>query len=91
MELDQAPKKIERDIYENAIRRMETMGTKAILHPRLIEKRDAIRTSLLDYYESTEEYEKCKYITEYFMELEKEIGLLEIVGAISDDIRKEKG
>jgi len=90
MELDQAPKKIERDIYENAIRRMETMGTKAILHPRLIEKRDAIKTSLLDYYESTEEYEKCKYITEYFMELEKEIGLLEIVGAISDDIRKEK-
>jgi len=83
MELDQAPKKIERDIYENAIQRMESMGTKAILHPRLIEKRDAIKTSLLDYYESTEEYEKCKYITEYFNELEKEIGLMEIVGAIT--------
>jgi hypothetical protein len=85
MELDQAPKKLERDIYENAIQRMETMGTKAILHPRLVEKRDAIRTSLLDYYESTEEYEKCKYITEYFEELEKEIGLMEIVGAISKE------
>lgn len=85
MELDQEPKKIERNIYENAILRMETMGTKAILHPRLIGKRDAIRTSLLDYYESTEEYEKCKYITEYFNELEKEIGLLEIVGAIAKE------
>jgi flagellar biosynthesis/type III secretory pathway chaperone len=85
MELDQEPKKIERNIYENAIQRMETMGTKAILHPRLIEKRDAIRTSLLDYYESTEEYEKCKYINEYFNELEKEIGLMEIVGAITKE------
>lgn len=88
MELDQAPKKIERDIYENAIQRMESMGTKAILHPRLIEKREAIKTSLLDYYESTEEYEKCKYITEYFDELEKEIGLMEIVGAITKEEKK---
>jgi len=88
MELDQAPKKIERGIYENAIRRMETMGTKAILHPRLIEKREAIKTSLLDYYESTEEYEKCKYITEYFTELEKEIGLMEIVGAITKESKE---
>jgi hypothetical protein len=88
MELDQAPKKIERNIYENAIRRMETMGTKAILHPRLIEKREAIKTSLLGYYESTEEYEKCKYITEYFTELEKEIGLMEIVGAITKESKE---
>jgi len=85
MELDQEPKKIERSIYENAIQRMETMGTKAILHPRLLKKRDAIRTSLLDYYESTEEYEKCRYITEYFNELEKEIGLMKIVGAITKE------
>jgi hypothetical protein len=87
MELDQAPKKIERDIYENAIRRMESLGTKAILQPRLIEKREAIKMSLLDYYESTEEYEKCKYITEYFNELEKEIELMEIIGSV---IKKAK-
>ncbi len=87
MELDQAPKKIERDIYENAIRRMESLGTKAILQPRLIEKREAIKISLLDYYESTEEYEKCKYITEYFNELEKEIELMEIIGSV---IKKAK-
>jgi hypothetical protein len=87
MELDQAQKKIERDIYENAIRRMESLGTKAILQPRLIEKREAIKISLLDYYESTEEYEKCKYITEYFNELEKEIELMEIIGSV---IKKAK-
>ena len=46
-------KPLERDIYENAISRMETLGTKAILQPRLIEKRHAIKESLLDYYEST--------------------------------------
>lgn len=82
MQLQETPKKLERDIYENAIQRMETMGTKAIMHPRLIEKRHAIKESLIDYYESTEEYEKCTYITEYFNKLEKEIGLMEIVGVI---------
>jgi len=85
MELDQEPKRIERDIYERAIQRMEDMGTKAILNPKLVEKRGAIRTSLLEYYESTEEYEKCKYINEYFNRLEKEISLVEIVGLISKE------
>jgi len=84
MELE-TPKKLEREIYENAIHRMETMGTKAIMHPRLLKKRDAIKNSLLEYYESTEEYEKCKYINDFFTMLEKEIGLLEIVGALQKD------
>lgn len=83
MELEESPKRLERDIYEKAIHRMKTMGTKAIMHQRLIEKRHAIKGSLIDYYESTEEYEKCEYITEYFIKLEKEIGLMEIVGVIS--------
>ena len=85
MKLEQAPKKLEREIYENAIHRMETLGTKAILQPRLIEKRQAIKNSLMDYYESTEEYEKCTYIKEFFDRLEKEIALLEIIGSISDN------
>lgn len=87
MELGQK-QKIERNIYESAIQRMENLGTKAILQPKLIGKRNAIKTSLLDYYESTEEYEKCKYITEYFNKLEKEISLMEILGAISKDQKK---
>lgn len=77
-------KPLERDIYENAISRMETFGTKAILQPRLIEKRHAIKESLLDYYESTEEYEKCKYISEFFEKVEKEISILGIVGGLEN-------
>ncbi len=72
-------KHLERSIYENAIERMEQLGTKAILQPRLVNKRDMIKNSLLDYYESTEEYEKCKYISDYFEKLEKEIGISKIV------------
>jgi hypothetical protein len=78
-------KPLERDIYENAISRMETLGTKAILQPRLIEKRHAIKESLLDYYESTEEYEKCKYITEFFNMVEKEINILGIIGRLKEE------
>jgi hypothetical protein len=63
---------------------MEKLGSQANVHPHLIEKRDAIKTSLLDYYESTEEYEKCKYITEYFDNLEKELLLRAMVKSVID-------
>lgn len=72
-------KHLERHIYENAIERMEKLGTQAILQPRLVNKRNLIKDSLLDYYESTEEYEKCKYISDYFEKLEKEIGLSKLI------------
>lgn len=78
-------KPLERNIYENAIDRMEKLGTKAILQPRLVDKRHAIKASLLDYYESTEEYEKCKYITDFFEKLEKEVNLLEVIGSLKRD------
>jgi glucosamine 6-phosphate synthetase-like amidotransferase/phosphosugar isomerase protein len=71
--------KLERKIYENALDRMEKMGSQALMHPHLIERRDVIKNSLLDYYESTEEYEKCKYVTEFFFKLEKELLVNSIV------------
>lgn len=73
---------IERSIYENALDRMKKFGTKSISSSHLILKRDSIKSSLLRYYESTEEFEKCKFITEFFDLLEKEIGLSQILEAI---------
>lgn len=77
------PKKLERNIYENALLRIETLGTKAIMQPRLLEKREAIKNSLLEYYESTEEYEKCKYVTEFFLTVEKELSILNLINSIT--------
>ena len=79
------PKKLERDIYENALLRMETLGTKAIMQPRLLEKREAIKNSLLSYYESTEEYEKCKYVTDFFIIVERELSLLNLITSLSKE------
>ena len=81
MELE-SPKKLERTLYEKALSRMENMGTKAIMHPHLIEKREVFKNSLLEYYESTEEYEKCKYVANFFQNLEKEIILNSVVKSI---------
>ncbi|NBV27679.1 hypothetical protein EBS02_01500 [bacterium] len=58
---------------------MEKLGTSAINHPHLLEKRGEIKASLLRYYESTEEYEKCQYILTFFANLEKEILLNQIL------------
>jgi len=74
--------KLERKIYENALERMEKMGSQALMHPHLIERREIIKTSLLDYYESTEEYEKCKYVTDFFTKLEKELLVNSIVKSV---------
>ena len=70
---------IERRIYENALARMEKFGTKSIMVPHLLEKRNSIRSSLLSYYESTEEFEKCKFISEFFDQLEKEIRISQVL------------
>lgn len=70
---------IERKIYENALSRMEKFGTRSIMAPHLLEKRDSIKSSLLAYYESTEEFEKCKFITDFFQKLEKEIKISQVL------------
>lgn len=76
---------IERKIYENALSRMEKFGTKSIMSPSLLEKREIIKTSLLSYYESTEEFEKCKFISDFFDQVEKEVKLLEVVKSLKKD------
>ena len=73
---------IERRIYENAISRMEKFGVKSIMAPHLFQRRETIKDSLLNYYESTEEFEKCKFISDFFDELEKEIRISQILQSI---------
>jgi hypothetical protein len=70
---------IERRIYENALARMEKFGTKSIMTPHLLEKRESIKSSLISYYESTEEFEKCKFISDFFDRLEKEIKISQVL------------
>jgi len=73
---------IERRIYENALERMEKYGTKSIMSPHLLEKRNSIKSSLLTYYESTEEFEKCKFISDFFDRLEKEIRVSQVLNSL---------
>ena len=77
--MDSPNSAIERRIYENALARMEKFGTRSIMAPHLLSKRESIRSSLLSYYESTEEFEKCKFITEFFDTLEKEIRISQVL------------
>ena len=63
-----------RKIFENAIKQMATQGVGQILFSKsLTRKRNIIRESLLRYYESTEEFEKCKFIKDFFEDVENKI------------------
>ena len=73
---------IERRIYENAISRMEKFGVKSIMAPHLLQKRETIKSSLLNYYESTEEFEKCKFVSDFFDQLEREIGVAQVLDSL---------
>ena len=73
---------IERVIYENALVRMEKFGVKSIMTPHLLEKREVIKKSLIAYYESTEEFEKCKFVSEFFNQVEKEVKVLKVIDAL---------
>jgi hypothetical protein len=76
---------LERNIYENAILRMEKLGTKSIMSPHLLEKRNEIKLSLLNYYEKTEEFEKCKFIKDFFNKIEREIQILNLFNYLKRD------
>ncbi len=54
---------------------MEIYGLNGMSSPRILAKRNIIKDALIGYYESTEEFEKCKYIVSFFDDLEKEIAL----------------
>ena len=73
---------IERVIYENALVRMEKFGVKSIMIPHLLEKREIIKKSLISYYESTEEFEKCKFVSEFFDQVEKEVRVSQVMDAL---------
>lgn len=77
-------KVIERKIYENIISKMERLGTKSIMVPHLLQNRDQIKKSLLAYYESTEEFEKCKFISEFFEVLEKELVISKLLTGLKN-------
>jgi len=63
-------RKLDRRVFETAIETMKKYGVESILTPKLYNKRESIKSSLLTYYESTEEFEKCKYVVDFFNELE---------------------
>jgi hypothetical protein len=51
---------------------MQKYGVDSILSTKVFPKRESIKQSLISYYESTEEFEKCKYVKEFFEKLESE-------------------
>jgi hypothetical protein len=65
-------KRLNRRVFENAIATMQKYGVNSILTTKIFPKRESIKSSLIAYYESTEEFEKCKYIVEFFTKLENE-------------------
>lgn len=69
-----AKKDPSRRVFEEAIKKMSTHGVNQILFSEsLTRKRNIIKDSLLKYYESTEEFEKCKFIKEFFQDVENKI------------------
>jgi hypothetical protein len=64
---------INRQVFEDALKSMEIYGINGMKSPRILANRNIIKESFIRYYESTEEFEKCKYIVGFFEDLEKEI------------------
>ena len=59
-------KKLDKRVFENAISTMQKYGVDSILSTKVFPKREIIKNSLLTYYESTEEFEKCQFIYKDF-------------------------
>jgi hypothetical protein len=66
-------KLLEREIFENTIRVMKAYGPEPVLSflsNKFLKKKEIVKSSMLSYYESTEEFEKCLEITRFFNRLE---------------------
>lgn len=63
-------KRLDKRVFENAISTMQKYGVDSILSTKVFPKREIIKNSLLIYYESTEEFEKCQFIKKFFEDLE---------------------
>ena len=68
--------KLNRQIFENTIHTMKKYGSLEFFKSYsqgVIKKRNSIKDTLLNYYESTEEFEKCKFVVDFFWEIEDSI------------------
>lgn len=61
----------QRYVFESAFNSMLKYGKKSMMSRKILSRRDEIESSMLKYYESTEEFEKCKYILDFFKDLEE--------------------
>ncbi len=72
--------KINRRIFENTISTMKKHGPRDFIDfysKGVFQKRESIKKALLDYYESTEEFEKCQFVIDFFKDLELSIVSIE--------------
>lgn len=64
---------VARGIFEIAYKAIQKYGNLSMVSHKTIQKREVLRQSMLDYYESTEEFEKCKKIKDFFDKLEEDL------------------
>ena len=57
---------LRRVVFERAYETMNKYGVDSFLYSKLGDKKDEIKKSMLSYYESTEEFEKCSFIVSFF-------------------------
>ena len=65
--------KVARGIFEIAYKAIQKYGNLSMVSHKTIQKREVLKASMLDYYESTEEFEKCKKIKDFFDKLEEDL------------------
>ena len=68
--------RLNRQIFENTIHTMKKYGSSEFFKSYsqgVIKKRNSIKDTLLNYYELTEEFEKCKFVVDFFCEIEDSI------------------
>ena len=61
----------QRYVFESAFNSMLKYGKRSMMSRKILLRRDERESSMLKYYESTEEFEKCKYILDFFKDLEE--------------------
>jgi hypothetical protein len=65
--------RVARGIFEIAYKAIQKYGNLSMFSHKTIQKREVLKASMLDYYESTEEFEKCLVIKEFFDKLEEDL------------------
>jgi hypothetical protein len=65
--------RVARGIFEIAYKAIQKYGNLSMVSHKTIQKREVLKASMLDYYESTEEFEKCLVIKDFFNKLEEDL------------------